>query len=200
MGTIHDETGLRYMNVVNALRQKIENGDYQPGDLLPRQHDLANEYGVAYATLQKALDILDDEGYVVRKVGQGTYAALPEKFTQTALVVDDDNNVRMALVAALERSGWEIVEATSGEEGIEKFKEGDFGLVFLDLMMPGMNGAETFREIRALDPSAKAVIMTGFPDSELMAEALKVGTFSIMKKPFGLDDLRGVIDSLGGEA
>ncbi len=190
----NDGPGLRYIRVANALRQKIVEGEYQPGELLPRQHDLASDFDVAYATLKRALDILEDEGYLVRKVGQGTYAALPEVHKPVALVVDDDDGVRQGLMAALNQLGWDTVPAESGEVGLEKYREGKYDLVFLDLMMPGMNGAETFGEVRKIDSMANVVITTGYPDSAIMADALKVGTFSVMMKPFGVADIQAVID------
>ena len=62
--------------------------------------------------------------------------------------------------------------------------------------MPGMNGAETFREIRRAYPTAKVVIITADPNSDLMAEALDVGPFAVMRKPFTLDELRVVLGSV----
>lgn len=192
--TSNNDPGLRYLRIANSLRTKIVEGVYQPGEPLPKQHDMAKELGVAYATLKRALDILEQEGFVVSKVGRGTYAALPEKRVVTALVIDDEDNIRKSLKAALKPSGWESVTAESGEVGLERFKEQRFDLVFLDLMMPGMNGAETFRAIRKLDPQVDVVIMTGFPDPDIMSEVLKVGPFSVMMKPFGLKELRTVLE------
>lgn len=79
--TSHPEEnlGLRYVIVANRLRHSIQTGVYSPGERLPQQHDLAREQNVAFNTLKAALDILEREGYVVRKVGVGTYASLPEE-------------------------------------------------------------------------------------------------------------------------
>jgi DNA-binding GntR family transcriptional regulator len=79
---------LRYIVVADAIRQKILDGVYSPGERLPHQHDLAKEHNVAFNTLKQALDVLTREGYIVRKVGDGTFAALPEDLSPTALVVD----------------------------------------------------------------------------------------------------------------
>ena len=59
--------------------------------------------------------------------------------------------------------------------------------------MPEINGPQLFREIRRHDPDVDVVIITGYPDSALMAEALEIGPFAVMKKPFTLDDLRAVL-------
>jgi CheY-like chemotaxis protein len=189
----YDNLGLRYLRVANALRKKMQDGVYQPGEQLPKQHDLARDHNVSFNTLKQALDLLEREGYVVRKVGQGTYAALPVDHTPIALVVDDDSNIRELLARALARHGWRSTVAQGGEAALEQLQGQRFNLVFLDLMMPGMNGAETFREIRQIDPVANVVIITAYPDSALMSEALQVGPFAVMRKPFSLEELRVVL-------
>ncbi len=185
--------GLRYLRVASALRKKMQDGVYQPGECLPRQHDLAKEHNVSFNTLKQALDLLEREGYVVRKVGQGTYAALPVDHTPVALVVDDSSNIRELLARALASYGWRSAVAQGGEAALEQLQEQRFDLIFLDLLMPGMTGAEVFREIRKVDPAANVVIITAYPDSALMAEALEVGPFAVMRKPFSLEELRVVL-------
>ena len=62
--------GLRYLRVADALKQKILHGIYQPGERLRSQYDLARDHGVAFATLKQSLDILEREGYIVRRPGE----------------------------------------------------------------------------------------------------------------------------------
>ena len=185
---------LRYIVVADAIRQQILDGVYFPGDRLPRQHDLAKEHGVAFNTLKQALDLLSGEGYIVRKVSQGTYAALPEVRFPNALVVDDDPNIRTILSRALRNHKWKASAADSGEAALATLEDQTFDLIFLDLVMAGMNGAQTFQEIRRKDPTAQVVIITGFPDSEMMASAMETGPFAVMLKPFSLNQLRGFLD------
>ena len=189
----HPTPGLRYIRVANSLRTKILEGGYQPGECLPRQHDLAKEHNVSFITLKYALDILEREGYVVRKVGQGTYASLPQEYQPVALVVDDDKVIRDLLSRALASNGWKAVAAESGLAALERLEEQRFELIFLDLGIPGLNGADTFREIRKVDPEANVMIVTAYPNSALMYEALQVGPFGMMKKPFTLDELHTVL-------
>ena len=126
MVSFQDEAlGLRYLRVANSLRKRVLEGVYQPGERRPRQHDLAKEYNVAFTTLKRALDILEAEGFVVRKIGQGTYAALPQRHTPSALVVDDDENIRTYFARTLETSGWESVLAESGEMALERMRGGN---------------------------------------------------------------------------
>ena len=187
------DPGLRYLRVANSLRTDIVGGQHTPGERLPRQHDLAKHYGVAFSTLKQALDLLEREGYVRRKAGMGTYATIPEEKSPTALVVDDDKAIRDVFKKSLAATGWRSVEAQSGEVALVELQQRSFEVIFLDLFMHGMNGVETFREIRAADPNANVVIATAYPDSDLMAEALEIGPFAVMRKPFTMNQLHTVL-------
>lgn len=179
----------RYAQVAETLKARIESGIYPSGSPLPRQHDLAKELGVAFNTLKSALDILEKERYVVRIQGRGTYASLPVTTTKTALVVDDEPSIRSFLGTLLDENGWEYVAVESGELALEAVKERRFGLTFLDLAMPGMNGVETFREMRKIDPEATVVIITAYIESSLVNEAIEIGPFSVLRKPFAIEDV-----------
>ena len=74
--------------------------------------------------------------------------------------MDDDESIRHFFTKSLARSGWESITVESGQVALEKLKEQRFDLVFLDLVMAGVNGADTFRDIRRMDPEANVVIIT----------------------------------------
>ena len=120
----------RYLRVAQSLKTKIVEGTYEPGDRLPPQHTLASDYGGAFSTVQRALDLLQSDGYVVRKVGVGTYASSPEDKSPRALVVDDDQRVREFLAVSLEQVGWNVTAAESGLRAIEEAEATDFDLIF----------------------------------------------------------------------
>ena len=185
--------GLRYLRVANILRSRILEGDCPPGKRFPPQHDLARELNVSFSTLKHTLSILEEEGYVVPKVGDGTYAALPEKQISTALVVDDEEIIRDFFERVLSANRWTGVGAESGRAALERLSKQRFDLIFLDLVMPGMSGVDTFREIRRADPNAYVVIVTGYPDSAQMVAALDIGPFAVVKKPFTVDELLVVL-------
>ena len=182
--------GFRYRAVAEDLKAQIIRGVYKPGERFPRQHDLAAEHNVAFATLKKALDILEKDGFVVRRIGRGTYAALPESSRPTALVIDNDEAILDMFTDVLGTGGWKCVTADSGPAALNHLRQSQFDLLFLDRIMPVMNGAVTLRGIRKLDQEVPVVIITGYPDSDLMSEALQTGPFAVMKKPFPLKDLR----------
>ena len=105
------------------------------------------------------------------------------------LVVDDEEVIRLLFKETLEELGHRVITAGTTSKGLELVKQQDFDLVFLDLKMPGMNGAELFRQIKAVKPKLLVTIITGYPDSDLMARALGYGPFGVMKKPFAESDI-----------
>ncbi|MFC2016834.1 response regulator [Chloroflexota bacterium] len=111
------------------------------------------------------------------------------------LVVDDKEAIWALLKETLEELGHTVVVAETSSEGLELVKQRDFDLVFLDLGMTGMDGAELFRQIKAIKPELPVTITTGYPDSKMMALALAQGPFRVMRKPFGEEDIVSTIDS-----
>jgi len=111
------------------------------------------------------------------------------------LVVDDEEVVRLLFKTILGEVGHHVITAGTAAKGLEAVKEEDFDLVFLDLKMPGMDGAELFRQIKQLKPKLPVIIITGYPDSEIMARALAHGPFGVMNKPFGEADIVNAVSS-----
>ncbi len=111
------------------------------------------------------------------------------------LVIDDEETVLSLIKETLEELGHRVIAAETGSEGLELVKQQDFGLVFLDLKMPGMDGAELFRRIKTIKPKLPVTIITGYPGSDLMARALAQGPFGVMNKPFGEADIVAAVDT-----
>jgi len=111
------------------------------------------------------------------------------------LVVDDEEVVRELFRETLEELGHSVITAETGAEGLELVKQQDFALVFLDLKMPGMDGAELLRQIKTIKPRLPVTIITGYPDSELMMRALAQGPFGVMNKPFGEADIVAAVNN-----
>ena len=93
------------------------------------------------------------------------------------LVVDDEEVIRALFKESLEELGHRVVTAGNSSEGLELVKQRDFDLVFLDLKMPGMDGAELFRRVRTIKPNLPVTVITGYPDSDMMARALEQEPF-----------------------
>jgi len=102
------------------------------------------------------------------------------------LVIDDEESVRDSVELALEDTGYEVVTACDGQEGVAKSVELKPDLIFLDLNMPGIDGVETLRRIRAAGVESPVYIATAFMPSYLdaLASAAREGlTFGLGQKP-----------------
>ena len=114
------------------------------------------------------------------------------------LVVDDDPIIGLLFREALETLGHAVVTADTSADGLEYVERLNFGLIFLDLKMPEMDGAELLRRIKNIRPEVPMTIITGYPDSEIMVRAMEQGPFSIMKKPFDISDIVAAVDYAKG--
>jgi excisionase family DNA binding protein len=114
------------------------------------------------------------------------------------LVVDDQDAVRATLTELLATMQREILAAASGEEALAILKTTDVDLVLLDLSLPGVDGVETFRQIQALRPGVPVIIVTGYPDSALMAQALEIGPFTAISKPIRFDQMHRIVERILG--
>lgn len=109
---------------------------------------------------------------------------------QTILVVDDVPEQRQIAKEMLEKLNYQVVSAESGEAAIAYLAENQVDLVVLDMIMdPGMNGLETYRRILALHPGQKAVIASGYAETNRVREALSLGAGAYIKKPYSLADM-----------
>jgi len=104
------------------------------------------------------------------------------------LVVDDEPQIRRVMRMALSSQGFEVIEARSGEEGLEKFREHLPDLVLLDLNMPGIGGLETCRSIR-IGSEVPIIVLTVRSKEEEKVEALDAGADDYVTKPFGMKEL-----------
>lgn len=105
------------------------------------------------------------------------------------LVADDEKEIQVSCRKILERAGYEVVTASDGAEALEQLKSGRFDLFIVDLKMPGRNGMEILSLARALDPGLQIVMFTAFATIETAVEAVKLGAFDYLAKPFTADQL-----------
>lgn len=116
------------------------------------------------------------------------------------LVVDDEQTVLDLMYQLLSREGHSVVTASTGFMAIEKVRNSMYDLIFIDAVMPGIDGVETLKQIREMMPDAKAVIITGALGTEL--EKLKEHTTEldahILSKPFEIDDVLQYVKLTGG--
>ncbi len=111
------------------------------------------------------------------------------------LVIDDDETICSFFKDTLEETGHTVTTTTESSKGLELVKERDYDLVFLDLKMPVMDGAELFRQIRVAKPELPVTIITGYSDSDLMMSALAHGPLGVMNKPFSGSDIMTAVNN-----
>lgn len=105
------------------------------------------------------------------------------------LVIDDEEIIRVSCERTLVPEEYEIDTAASGKEGLERFEQGEYDLVLIDLKMPGMNGIEVLVNIKKQRPEQKVMIMTGYDTVEHIVEAISSGAAHYLEKPFTPDTL-----------
>jgi DNA-binding NtrC family response regulator len=106
------------------------------------------------------------------------------------LVVDDEVDFLETLVNRLKKRNLEADGVTSGEAALELMKEKRFDVVILDIKMPGgMDGIETFREIKKVRPLTEVILLTGHASVETSIEGMKLGAFDYLLKPVKLEEL-----------
>jgi len=111
------------------------------------------------------------------------------------LVIDDEEAIRKSFTLALDGTGYNMEVAESGEKGIEKARETNFDLIFLDLRMPGLDGVETLRELWKIGQTVPIYITTAFYDdfSDQLQSATDDGiSFYLLKKPVDRDEIRWI--------
>src|ERR1043165_1227593 len=103
------------------------------------------------------------------------------------LVVDDEQLVRWSLRERLTTEGYDVVEAATAAEGVEKSRD-DIDLIFLDFKLPDGDGLSVLRTVKERTPDIPVILMTAFSTIENAVEAMKLGAFHYVNKPFHLDE------------
>jgi two-component system, NtrC family, response regulator HydG len=114
--------------------------------------------------------------------------------TARVLVVDDDRDHAESVADLLGMRGHAVTVAYSGETGLAMFQGSEFDVTLMDVQLPGMNGVQTFFELRKIKPDAKIIMMTGFSVEHLLAQAVEDGAVGILHKPFAANDVVAMLD------
>ena len=112
------------------------------------------------------------------------------------LLVDDKATDREILRAILEDNGYQVQEASDGPEAIAMAAEKHYGVILMDIKMPGMDGFTTLEKIRRFDPQAKALFISGYTMEEAVIESLRQGAHAVLAKPVDPDALLELIRSV----
>lgn len=110
------------------------------------------------------------------------------------LVIDDDTDLRYSLERVLSSRGYEVMAASSGEEGVSTAEKVRPMVVLLDNRMEGMSGIETLQHLKHTNPDAMIILMTAFGTTQTVIEAMKFGAFDYVVKPFDIKRLLGLVE------
>jgi DNA-binding NtrC family response regulator len=105
------------------------------------------------------------------------------------LFVDDESDILKIGKEILEKHGYEVMTAYTGEEAVKKYTEMKIDLVILDVGMPGMGGLKCLQQILSINPQAKILICSGYALSDLVQKAMALGATDFLTKPFPIENL-----------
>jgi two-component system response regulator (stage 0 sporulation protein F) len=118
----------------------------------------------------------------------------------TIMVIDDQPGIRRLLAEVLQEDGYNIVIAANGYEALQKVKEITPRLILMDMKMPGMDGLETFRELKKVGKAERVIMMTAYGELELVKEAMSLGAYKYITKPFDINEIKKIaVDAIHTE-
>lgn len=122
----------------------------------------------------------------------GGIKMLNPKLRSKILVVDDEETIGIGMSEILKDEGFEAGYVVNGKDAVEAVRREGYSLVFMDIVMPGMNGLDTFREIKKVKPNAKVILFTGyFRDAEdVILQGIREGMIDeFIRKPYFADEI-----------
>lgn len=114
--------------------------------------------------------------------------------TRSVLIIDDEPLMRVSMLDALQAEGYEVQEASNGEEGIQKTKAGRYDLVITDLKMPGSDGLQVVQVCKECSPDTEVIVITAYGSVDTAVQAMKLGAHDYITKPFSIDELLLTVD------
>ena len=115
------------------------------------------------------------------------------------LIVEDEAVVRDSVRDWLIEDGYDVECVATGEEALERITGGEFGVIVLDIRLPGIDGLQVFEQAKELKPETKGIIITAYPSKEAWDKAKRLGVLDFLPKPFRAPDLERIIAGALGE-
>ncbi|WP_281255118.1 response regulator [Paenibacillus herberti] len=106
------------------------------------------------------------------------------------LIVDDQNGIRVLLMEVFTSEGYTTFQASNGKLALEIVRNESPDLVLLDMKIPGMDGLEILKHVKAIDRSIKVIMMTAYGELDMIKEATDLGAVMHFTKPFDIDEMR----------
>jgi two-component system sensor histidine kinase/response regulator len=127
--------------------------------------------------------------------GRARIAAMPNSTPNSVIfVIDDDAIIRLSCEQILQKSGYQVRTYGNGHEGIERLKEVHPPLLVVDIKMPELDGFEVIKRVRKIDPEVVIIVITGYATIETAVDAMKMGAYDFLPKPFTPNELRLIIE------
>jgi DNA-binding NtrC family response regulator len=109
---------------------------------------------------------------------------------ENILIVDDEKNIVYILSELLQKWGYNPIQAGSGEEALEKFKNMSIDLVITDMVMPGMDGLSLINKITEIRPNTVIIILTGYPSFDSAVQSIRGGAYDYIAKPIDANEMK----------
>ncbi|KAA9004636.1 response regulator [Paenibacillus spiritus] len=110
------------------------------------------------------------------------------------LIVDDQNGIRILLMEVFNSDGYSTYQAANGKAALDIVRAEAPDLVLLDMKIPGMDGLEILKHIKAINPEIKVIMMTAYGELDMIKEATKLGALMHFTKPFDIDEMRVAVN------
>ena len=124
--------------------------------------------------------------------GKGINSANPHQ--GRVLIIDDDYRVWSLVRDVAQEQGCEVVSVESGERALEELEKRDFDLIFVDLVLPGLDGVDILKAIKANVNGALVAVVTGYGDDSIAFDAMPLGPLVLVRKPVDTADITGIVD------
>ncbi|MCA1032128.1 response regulator [Bacillus timonensis] len=109
------------------------------------------------------------------------------------LIVDDQYGIRILLNEVFNKEGYQTFQAANGVQAIDIVKKHSPDLVLLDMKIPGMDGIEILKRLKAIDEDIQVIIMTAYGELDMIQEAKDLGAITHFAKPFDIDEIRDAV-------
>ena len=115
----------------------------------------------------------------------------------TVLVVDDDPDLQELFKTFLNKIGFSRVVVGTAKDAISSLRKQKFDLMFLDLQLPDAPGDQVYKTAKQIDPDLNVIVITGYPDSEMLDRILQISPVTVLKKPLKIEQLNQTVKILG---
>jgi CheY-like chemotaxis protein len=184
------DLGPRSLRVYESLRSRILGGELPDHARLPSHDELAQEYGVAPLTVRQALGRLEQEGYVSRQQGRGTFVRRP--VAPAVLIVEDDRHIGELLVEYARAAGVRGTLAATAQAALAELeRDPAIGLVLCDVRLPDAEtGIALIRQIRRRSPELPLAAVTAYPEDLTALHDSPESPVLVIPKPFRSAQIR----------